>query len=498
MVGSLGGGRSLTSHGETRLERHARNGSTKKSDEGFTLIELIVVSTIMPLIVGALGAGLLAIFSLQGSVSARLSHTSDSQVVSANYQHDIVGASQVTTESSNANECGPIAGATQLLGLESGIQGTGALAGVYPTIISYYSVPTTTGSITTYAMVRHACTNFSLTTTNSTTLAYNLPGTQSAPFVTTQPAPTVYCVADVLSSLCSDALAKTTFVPAKYISDIIFPITDSTGNDPYTLVASPVESTSTSDAGSAFTANTTTSCNFSSPGSGTYASTLCFVDFSSLTGPALTAARNGCLEMSVSIVGGYTMYFCLGLTGGPVAPASLPTYQQAFLGNSIGGEPFYTGVVGDPALYQTSAAKSSTSTITFSNISVVSPNGVLATGWEAVSADAESTDTGESITWSSNQAMTIIPNGQAGQIQPMGNACLDDGSLPNGASGLTMGPGDTTVTCAGTVTVAGTSYSVTGAQKTGAAMVWAPAPTTMSAVMVGGGLQAITFGLLLS
>jgi hypothetical protein len=38
-------------------------------------------------------------------------------------------------------------------------------------------------------------------------------------------------------------------------------------------------------------------------------------------------------------------------------------------------------------------------TITFSNISVVNQQGLTATGWEAVSADAESTDQGESITW---------------------------------------------------------------------------------------------------
>jgi hypothetical protein len=161
----------------------------------------------------------------------------------------------------------------------------------------------------------------------------------------------------------------------------------------------------------------------------------------------------------------------------------LPTWPQAFLGNSINGVPFYTGIPGDPALYQRVSA-GAPSVVTFSNISVVSPTGALATGWEVVSADAESSDKGESITWTSNAILTVIPNGESGQTQPVGNACQ------NGVPPGLVGSGTTTVSCSGGTTE-------TGGTKTGTAMVWAASPTTLQVTMVGAGLQAMTFGMLL-
>ena len=156
--------------------------------------------------------------------------------------------------------------------------------------------------------------------------------------------------------------------------------------------------------------------------------------------------------------------------------------------------PFYTGIAGDPALYQ--RVEGGTSTVLFSSIEVVNnSNGTLATGWEASSADAESTDghtqygnIGESIQWTSNVNLTIIPNGESGQTQPVGNACLNGVT----SAGLT-GSGTTTVTCSG---YAG-GYNETGATKTGTAMVWAASPSWLQAKMVGTGLEAITFGMLL-
>ena len=157
------------------------------------------------------------------------------------------------------------------------------------------------------------------------------------------------------------------------------------------------------------------------PNSGTYANQLCFVDFSGLTGNALIAAESSCLEMSVAIANGATLYFCLsvstynpgqGIEG--VHPNALPTYDNAFLGNSYNGTPFYTGINGEPALYSDHAS-GYMATIKFKNITVVGPNGLPATGWEAVSADAESTDNQESITWTSNTTLNVLPN-SAGDI----------------------------------------------------------------------------------
>jgi hypothetical protein len=251
-------------------------------------------------------------------------------------------------------------------------------------------------------------------------------------------------------------------------------------------------------------------------GSGPYAGNLCFVDFSALTGNNLLAAEEGCLEMSVSLPQNQgTMYFCLGISGDPVAPAALPTYCGAYLGNSgtcggsaTGISPNYYGIPGEPALYQaceghnvvlsggnpvlvagtnvdqcntsTSYGPSATTTITVTNISVVSPNDLLATGWYFTSVDAESTDDNESIVWSTGAGgpnLTLFPNNPANPSSPVGNSC---------GNGVPVS-GSTTLTCLGQ----GQAYH------TGTPMVYALAPSSMTITMLGTGLEAITLGLFL-
>ena len=363
-----------------------------------------------------------------------------------------------------------------MLGLESDLDSS---TGNYQTVISYLSVPVT-GSTTTYSLIRTYCSGEPLVLQSEETLAFDVSGTQTVP--------TVSCVNG--QSSCSSQ--SSSWVSAQNVSSITFPVSDPSSNFPYTLVGSPVASTSTTNNGSPVNSNATTTCGFATPGSGALASTLCFVDFSKVTGAALLAAENGgCLEMSVSLPSNYTMYFCLSLSGSTILPWYLPTYPEAFLGNNIGGQPFYTGINGKPALYQ--RVEGGTSTVTFSDISVVNQNGVPATGWEAVSTDAESTDKGESIVWSSNTALSVLNDGQAGQIQPVGNACQN-----NGSSGITNTPGLFYVSGSNGDSIECTGGSTeTGGTKTGTAMIWASAPTTFSATLYGGGLEAITFGMLL-
>jgi hypothetical protein len=185
------------------------------------------------------------------------------------------------------------------------------------------------------------------------------------------------------------------------------------------------------------------------------------------------------------------MYFCIRITGSVIKASPLPTWQNAFLGNSCSGSsngnnctngtPFYTGVMGDPALYQTAGG---TTTITISQITVVNAQGVPATGWEIVGADAESTDDNESISFHSSTPLTIINNGESYDTQsdPVGNAC-------NSGAGLTQSVDKLTVTCVG---------ASTAVVKSGATMVWAPMPRRFTTTLVGGGLEAMAFGLLLS
>src|SRR5580704_5900008 len=74
----------------------ARNGT--EHDAGFTLIELIVVVTILPIILGAIATALISVFSLQNSVSNRVGDSNDALVASASFNRDAQSAEMMTTQ----------------------------------------------------------------------------------------------------------------------------------------------------------------------------------------------------------------------------------------------------------------------------------------------------------------------------------------------------------------------------------------------------------------
>lgn len=458
--------------------RHARNAP--RSENGFTLIELVIVSLVTPVIIGALAAGLVAVFTLQSSAANRLADTGDSQVALASYQPDVQSAMTVTTASSGSPQCGT---GTELLGMEWNLDQT---TGFYQTVVSYVEVANGSSNPVTVNLVRQYCTGNGTTQVgpsspvSSSILSYDLPPSQVAPTVTCVP-----------SSACNNLSSQ--YISTAAVTNVSFPITEPKSNYSYTMVATPAAAAAVIDTGSPITSSTLTSCGFASPGSGYYASTMCFVDFAPLlSGAALQAANTTgtCLEMSAQLPEAYTLYFCINISG-PILPSDsppfahvLPTWTNGFLGNNVNGAPFYTGVPGAPALYQN--VQGATNTVTFSNITVINPQGIPATGWEATSADAESTDLNESITWNSDKPLTVIPNDQTGITEPVGNACQSGTDL--------TGNGSTTVECYG----GNSSTDLSVGTKTGTAMVEAETPTTLSATMVGTGLQGITFGLMLS
>ena len=49
--------------------------NSQRDENGFTLVELLIVVTILPLIIGALSLGIISVFSLQSSVSNRVTDT---------------------------------------------------------------------------------------------------------------------------------------------------------------------------------------------------------------------------------------------------------------------------------------------------------------------------------------------------------------------------------------------------------------------------------------
>jgi LPXTG-motif cell wall-anchored protein len=174
--------------------------------------------------------------------------------------------------------------------------------------------------------------------------------------------------------------------------------------------------------------------------------------------------------MQQTLLNGYVLSYTVKATGTStnVAADGLPTYSAAFLGNNGAGYTNnYQGIPGKPALYQHSAG---TTVLTLTGISL-KKSGVAVTGFALVGADAESTDSGESITWTSDKVLT--------SIGALGNAC---------GGTLVMSSGNTVATCnAGPV-----------ANKTGAAIMYTLDPGTFSQTMVGSGLQAVAFGVMVS
>ena len=133
---------------------------SRSSDGGLTLMELLIMMVVLPIVIGGLAVGLLSVFSLQSSVSGRLSNTEDSAVAAATYRNDIQSAAVVTTESSSDPQCGS---GDQLLGLQWGLNQS---TGDYETGVSY----TETVNGTTFSLTRQYCTlgNFSTPVSTAT------------------------------------------------------------------------------------------------------------------------------------------------------------------------------------------------------------------------------------------------------------------------------------------------------------------------------------------
>ena len=343
-----------------------------------------MVIAILPMIVLAVGAGLVTVFSIQGSVTNRLSGSEDAQIVSATYVSDVQSAVEITTDASAA-QCGP---GTQLLGLESNPNS----AGDYQTVVTYARVQ----AGTKYLLRRQFCNAGPATTvTAATTVSYDISSTQLPP---------------VLSPATQVPLAASGWISDASVTNVAFTLTEPASKYTYSLSAVPADSAAPSTAGSPIVSNSNTTCGFAATeggtvNNGTYAQTLCFVDFSAYN--ATQAAAPDCQEMVASIPGGFTLSFCFSESGNqPMVATALPTYPEAFLGNTLTNadgetEPFYTGLgcsdatppeTGTgaatpscikPAMYQTDTGYGPSNTLTFTNIAVTTSTGAPATGWSS-------------------------------------------------------------------------------------------------------------------
>jgi prepilin-type N-terminal cleavage/methylation domain-containing protein len=482
---------------------------------GFTLIELLIVVTVTPLIVGALGIGLVTMFSLQNGTTGRLQDSSDAQVVTSTFIKDVQSATSITTSSTATPQCGS---GTQLLGLQ---WGSGQ-------VVSYTEVSQGTAA---YSLDRNYCvTPTSLAST--TIVAYDMSPPCPSASVCQLP-PVVY------DGSVADTAPASGYVTATGISKVSFPITEPKSSYTYTLAATPAAGDSTaSNLGGPSNGPT---CGFALPNTGTYASTLCFVGFTPPIIKAAEANSAGTLcsagttgtNVSVAIPGGYTMSFCLtvalGSSGDTLVAAAFPTWTGAFLGNDINGTPFYTGVgcadsdatttvvngtvegtpsCIDPAIYQSSPGKV-TDTVTASNIVVTAPGGGDATNYQVVTVDAETTDIGESLTWTSSlPASSPLPFTQVPDTSssPLWDACNATPSQTSNAAGQAVTNGED-LTGIGTDQVECTSswQSSQAFPRTGTVLLeLSPStvngvtqPVTISAQMKGAGYEGVAFGLLL-
>jgi len=97
-----------------------KGARARRGEEGFTLIELIIVVAIMPLIIGTLALALTSVLKLQSRTSSQIQASADGQVMSTLFANDIQNAGTVVTPTVPATpttpQCGP---GTQLLGMES-------------------------------------------------------------------------------------------------------------------------------------------------------------------------------------------------------------------------------------------------------------------------------------------------------------------------------------------------------------------------------------------
>jgi prepilin-type N-terminal cleavage/methylation domain-containing protein len=465
-------------------------GQRDRSSAGFTLIELLIVTSVLPIVVGALALGLISVFTLQGSVSGRLTDSGDAQLVSLNFQNDVQSAAQITT-SDAVQVCGS---GFQVLGLQLG---NGAE-------ISYSAAAAASGNA--YQLTRFVCAAGSgSTVTSQSVLAHDLP---SSVLSTATPPITITCTTS--SAACAAGPNSTEayqdgWVSTVGVTGVTFKVTAPASSYTYQSVAVPAAgSNSTLPAPSG---NPSTGCGFATPATGNYASTLCFVDFapwnsqtaaSGVTCPTQSPGPTGStapLPMSAGIANTpFTLSFCLSVysSAGNTSPGvedinavPLPTYSspptsEAFLGNNG----FYTGVPGDPALYTVN--EGSTATVYITNIQVLSSSGAATANWQLVTGDAESTDSGESITWASNQNLTLLPNTAN---SPVGNACDSTGQYapPSYNSNYLTGVGSHTVTCSSTVSE----------DHTGTVMLVATTPSQLTVTLNGTGLQAMFLGVLL-
>lgn len=194
--------------------------------------------------------------------------------------------------------------------------------------------------------------------------------------------------------------------------------------------------------------------------------TYCWLDFSTYND---TTARSGAGQnFSFTLSDGSVLTFNLKATSTAATAATsitAPSWTGAAVGNSA-----FLGIPGRPILYM--ANNGSTVTFNISNILITPPPGAPAvTAYAFVAADAESTDGAESIRFTTN--------GGGWQLLDSVNA-ITGANMPTQAG------------------IGTSTFNTTGGglpSYTGGYIVGTTSPTTVTAQMIGSGLQGVMFAV---
>lgn len=192
--------------------------------------------------------------------------------------------------------------------------------------------------------------------------------------------------------------------------------------------------------------------------------TYCWLDFTGYDDVAAKSASGQ--PFSFTLTDGSTLSLTVRATSANMTAfvaSTAPSWTGAAVGNSA-----FIGIPGRPVIY---TAGSGTSTVTLSNIAITPPAGVgAATAYMFIGADAESTDSAESLSFTTNGGNWI----ELDQVPPI--------------SGAQYPP----------VTNTGTTFTSNGAGLTGNVggyIAGSVSPTTVSSTMVAGGLQGAMFAV---
>jgi Domain of unknown function DUF11 len=189
--------------------------------------------------------------------------------------------------------------------------------------------------------------------------------------------------------------------------------------------------------------------------------TYCWIDMTTYNNATVMGAGQ---PFSITLSDGSIFNFTLKGTSTPAATGLAAIAAPSWTGSAVGNTAFL-GIPNKPILYTTAAG---TVNLTMSGISITTPSGGTSSLFKVVIADAESSNNGESLTYTTNGANWTVVD----QVDPISG---------------TIYP---------TINNAGTTFTETGVAGTvGAYIVGTQSPTTVTAKLVAGGLQGIMFAV---